>query len=86
MLFRKNNSNIRDGRKYRMSIICLLLILVGYIAGSINPVFSAGYEEFITGILGVLFTYCTGNVARSAFRGKNVSINQGTESNEAHQS
>ena len=77
-MFQKNS--IPSGRKYRLSILCILVILAGWFGGGINPVFSAGYEEMIAGILGVLFTYCGGNVANKwAVKGKNLQINQGSE-------
>ena len=61
---------IADGRKYRLALICLLVLLAGFGVGGLSPVFVKLYPDLITAVLGVLFLYCGGNVANKWSVGK----------------
>jgi len=79
MAFRKKikTPSIPDGRKYRMSIICLFVLLAGFGVAGLNPVFVKLYSELITAVLGVLFVYCGGNVANKWSIGKKDGLTVG---------
>jgi hypothetical protein len=49
-------------RKYRMSLICLFLITIGFFAKEGLAGLEAVYGQFIAGVLGVLTVYLGGNV------------------------
>lgn len=66
MFGKKANNDIPktpDGRKYRMAIICLLVLLAGFALAGVNPVFAKLYAELITAVLGVQAVYSGLNVA-----------------------
>ncbi len=59
-----------DGRKYRLSLISLLVILTAFGIAILNPVFVGLYSELVAGVLAILFVYCGGNVGKSWAVGK----------------
>ncbi len=52
-----------NGRKYRMTLIAMLIILAGYGLTVLNPVLQTSYAELAGGIVGLVLVYCGGNVS-----------------------
>ena len=69
-----NSKQVQAGRKYRLSLICLILILAGCSLATINPAFMSILPTYISGILAVLALYNTGNVASTWANGKSGQI------------
>lgn len=59
-------------RKYRLAVISLLLITFGWLLASILPGLAQMFSELITGIMGVLMLYFTGNVGNKFVVGKTL--------------
>ena len=62
------------GRKFKLAIICLVILLAGFGIAGIAPAFAALYSELITAVLGTLFIYSGGNVAGKWAIGKKESL------------
>ena len=52
-----------SGRKYRLSLIALSVMLGGFMIVPFNTVLQSAYSELITGVIGVLVLYFGGNNA-----------------------
>jgi hypothetical protein len=52
-----------DGRKYRLVIFSMALILGAFGLTALNPVLATLFPEFITGIISLNFLYMGGNVS-----------------------
>lgn len=50
------------GRKYRLSLISLLVIFSSFALSGVSPGFAPIFEELIGGVVAVLFVYCGGNI------------------------
>lgn len=59
-----------DGRKYRLAIISMFILLGGFGLAGLNPAFAAIYTELITAILGINALYYGGNVGNKWVIGK----------------
>jgi hypothetical protein len=62
-MFKKRSDKPLDGRKYRMGIIMMFVLLAGFGLAGLNPVLTSLYTELITGCSLLYFTYCSGNVS-----------------------
>ncbi len=51
-----------DNRKFKLAIVALALVTVGWISSGANAVLNESYSELVTGVMGVLVLYYTGNV------------------------
>lgn len=69
-MFRRKGNQLLDGRKYRLAIICLLVLLAGFGVAMLSPVFANLFSELVTAVLGILFVYNSGNVANKWAVGK----------------
>lgn len=71
MFKRKPRTNrVPDGRKYRLAIISLVIVLTGFGVACINPILAKLYSELVAAVLGILFVYSGGNVAKEWANGK----------------
>ena len=70
MFRRRANKLPPDGRKYRLSILCLLIILAGFGVSTLSPVLAGLFSELVAAVLGILFVYSGGNVAKTWAVGK----------------
>lgn len=59
-----------NGRKYKLTLICLLLLTAGLALTTVNPLITKVYAEFAGGIIGILLVYCGGNVSNKWVLGK----------------
>lgn len=59
-------------RKYQLAIAGLLLITTGWVAGNWSPALQSTFSELISGIMGVLVLYYTGNVGNKFVVGKHM--------------
>lgn len=50
------------GRKYRLSLISILVIFGSFTLSGVSPGFAPIFEELIGGVVAVLFVYCGGNI------------------------
>lgn len=57
-------------RKYRLALVSLSIICIGVIAGAFVPGIAPLLEELISGVLGIIALYYTGNVANKYVVGK----------------
>ena len=62
MIIKSKTSKVPDGRKYRLAIISLLIVLAGFGLAALNPVLATVLPELITGVLGINIVYNGGNV------------------------
>lgn len=53
---------MQQSRKYRLTLFCLGLVVIGFIATAVVASLSVVYAEYLAGILGLLTIYCGGNV------------------------
>lgn len=63
-------SKTPDGRKYRLAIISMFVLLGGFGLAGLNPAFAAVYAELVTAILGINALYYGGNVGNKWVIGK----------------
>lgn len=61
-----------QSKKYRLAIISLTLITLGWVAGNWMPVLASSFSELMTGIMGVLMLYYTGNVGNKFVVGRHM--------------
>lgn len=59
-----------NGRKYKLTLISLLLLVAGFTLTTVNPLLAKVYAEFTGGIIGILLVYCGGNVSNKWVLGK----------------
>ena len=77
---RIDKEEITPGRKYRLALISLLILLAGFGVSAVNPVLASLYPQLITGVISVLFVYCGGNVANKIVLKKtDLNSNQSAE-------
>jgi len=62
MLKELHQNSIQAGRKYRLSLICLLALFCGFVCVAANPAFTPVFAELVGGVVGILVVYCGGNV------------------------
>jgi hypothetical protein len=62
------------GRKYRLSLITILVIFAAYALSGYAPTFAPLYEEMVSGLIAVLFVYCGGNITNKWVLGKPKSV------------
>lgn len=67
---RKTKQLLPDGRKYRLVIISLFVLLGGFALAGLNPTFAAVYAELVAAILGLNALYYSGNVGNKWVVGK----------------
>ncbi len=60
----------KNGRKYRMTQLGILVLLVGFGASTLNPVLATLYPQLVTGVLGLIVIYHGGNVGNKWVVGK----------------
>lgn len=53
---------MENGRKYKITLICVGLLVAGFITTGIFPSTQAGFGQFAMGLSGLLGLYCGGNV------------------------
>lgn len=63
----KNNS-----RKYKLALISLLLITGAWCAAGLLPGLGHIFSELITGVMGILMLYFTGNVGNKFVVGRHL--------------
>lgn len=63
----RNNS-----RKYRLALVSLLLITASWIMSGLLPGLAQMFSELITGIMGILMLYFTGNVSNKFVVGRHL--------------
>jgi hypothetical protein len=68
-----------DGRKYRMGILMMLVLLGGFALAGVNPVLASLYPELITGLGIIYLTYCGGNVGNKWVLGKKGGLTMNSE-------
>ena len=66
----ETNQKARNGRKFKLTIIVNVLVLIGYLLTSVSPELVKNFENFCETLIAILFVYCGGNVG-------NKWINQG---------
>lgn len=62
----------RSSRKYKMALISMVLVTLGWIASGLLPGLAQMFSELIAGIMGVLMLYFTGNVGNKFVVGKTL--------------
>lgn len=60
-MFKKKNK-LPDGRKYRLTIMTMLILLAAFGVAGLNPALAALYPQLVTALLGLVFVYCGGNI------------------------
>jgi len=66
----KGNDKLPDGRKYRMGIIMMMVMLVGFGLAGLNPVYVSLFPSLLTGLSAIYFTFCGGNIGSKWVTGK----------------
>ena len=61
-MFNKNNNHLPDGRKFRLAILSLVILVIMILLSIPNPGITGLISELITGILGINIIYNGGNV------------------------
>ena len=63
----------RNGsRKYKLALIAMVLVTGGWVTGGFLPGLGQMFSELITGIMGVLMLYFTGNVGNKFVVGRHI--------------
>lgn len=75
------NEKLPDGRKYKLALICLIVLLAGFALASSNPIFVKLYPDLVTAVLGIMFIYSGGNVANKWSIGTKKSLSIASENN-----
>lgn len=70
-MLKQKQDKLPDGRKYRLAVIMMLVMLVGFGLAGLNPVMSALYPQLLTGLTAIYFTFCGGNIGSKWVTGKN---------------
>lgn len=78
-MFKSKQNKPPDGRKYRMGIIMMLVLLGSFALAGVNPVLAAVYPELITGLGIIYLTYCGGNVGNKWVLGKKGGLTMESE-------
>jgi hypothetical protein len=66
-------SELRNSsRKYKLALIALVLVTGGWIVSGTVPGLAQMFSELITGIMGILMLYFTGNVGNKFVVGKTL--------------
>lgn len=64
---------LRNGsRKYKLAIVAMTLIVLGWIATAFVPLLLSSFSELINGIMAVLVIYYTGNVGNKFVVGRAI--------------
>lgn len=58
------------GRKFALTVFCVILLTGGFIAGGFKPGLQATFSEFAMGLSGLLGLYCGGNVTNKLVTNK----------------
>ena len=66
------SQRIRNGRKFKLTILLCTIIGIGYIATSLSPELVKSFEDFCETLVTILLVYCGGNVG-------NKWVNRGTD-------
>lgn len=61
-----------QSRKYQLAIASLFLITAGWVAGNWSTALQQTFSELISGVMGVLVLYYTGNVGNKFVVGKHM--------------
>lgn len=66
----KSEKVTKDGRKYRMAMILILVILAAFALCIMNPVLASVFGEVVGGLVGIYIVYCGGNIGSKIALGK----------------
>ena len=71
-LFRRRFSlpKTPDGRKYRMGITMMLVMIASFGLAGLNPMLAKLFPDFLTGLAMIYVTYCGGNIGKHWVNGK----------------
>jgi len=56
------SQKIRNGRKFKLTILLYCIIAIGYVATSLSPELVKSFENFCETLVTILLVYCGGNV------------------------
>lgn len=73
-----NKTEQYQSRKYKLALIALCIITCGWVAGSYFTTLSGTFDELITGVMGLLMLYYTGNVGNKFVVGRYLNQKQST--------
>jgi hypothetical protein len=59
-----------SSRKFWLALTSLFLLTFTWIATGNNPVLASSFDQLITGVMGILMLYYTGNVGSKFVAGK----------------